>query len=133
MKLVIETACDPARFRLLNDELNELAQTAWPRQGTNREAVAILDHFLAEQDVLMANISAIYIQTEAENGSFTGLRLGVSLAMGLSYALKAPTTPLSGSWDATKAHGLAPVPAERLRPSYSSPPRISYFRAHVIP
>jgi len=133
MKLVVATGNDPATFRLLDDDLAEVAKTAWQRLEVDREAVAILDRFLSEQGASLVGISTIYVQTEVENGSFTGLRLGVSLVMGLGYALGVPTIPFAGGWDADKARALPAVSPQKLRPLYKSPPKISHSSKLVIP
>ena len=63
-------------------------------------------------------------------GSFTGLRIGLSVANALAYALKIPTTAKSGeNWLQSGIMSLKEGGDEKIvAPKYDSPPKVTKAR-----
>ena len=93
MELAIDTSTDIASLAL-SCEGNVVAETTW-RAGQNHtlQLVPNLVDLLRLAKLDLAGISSLVIATGP--GSFNGLRVGMSLAKGLAFALKIPLVGVS--------------------------------------
>lgn len=60
----------------------------WQRKETSKELLLKIDQFLNKNKVKLKNLRAIGVFRGP--GSFTGLRIGISVAQALSFALNIP-------------------------------------------
>ncbi len=71
-----------------------------------QEVLALVDEVLADAELHLSQLEAIAVVTGP--GSFTGLRIGIGAAQGLSAALQLPVIPISSlalqAWSASRNH-----------------------------
>ncbi len=90
--LAIETAstvCGAALF--INDRLEDISEIDQPRIHAERLPVFI-DELLKKNGIDLAGITGIAISSGP--GSYTGLRIGMSLAKGLAFSHRLPLVPV---------------------------------------
>ena len=84
MKLRIDTS-DSAKVVL---ELDKIKYVSDSKKERSQRLLPFLDQVLKEQNLSLSDISEIEVNTGP--GSFTGLRIGVSIAQALSWSLSIP-------------------------------------------
>lgn len=87
MILVIDTSTDKNYLALFWPEKIE-KEIFWQRQETSKELLPKIDQFLRQNKLKLKDLKAIAVFRGP--GSFTGLRVGISVAQSLGYALKIP-------------------------------------------
>lgn len=88
MELSIDTASEIASVAL-SREGGLQAEVSWRcRRNHTVELLATIDRLLAQMGATKEELSAVFVCTGP--GMYTGLRVGVSTAQGLAYALRLP-------------------------------------------
>lgn len=100
--LAIDTATDACSVALwqseergaIKEKIGEISQSIsnTPREHTQR-VLPMVEALLAEKDLAIQSLDAIAYS--AGPGSFTGLRIGLSVAQGLAYGADLPLVPIS--------------------------------------
>ncbi|MDO8615081.1 MAG: tRNA (adenosine(37)-N6)-threonylcarbamoyltransferase complex dimerization subunit type 1 TsaB, partial [Dehalococcoidia bacterium] len=88
MELSIDTASEMASLALSLDGTLQAEVTWRCRRNHTVELLPTIDRLLAQAGVTKGEITAVFACTGP--GMYTGLRVGVSTAQGLAYALKLP-------------------------------------------
>ncbi len=88
MELSIDTASEVASVALSREGVLEAEVTWRCRRNHTAELLATIDRLLAQAGATKGDLSAVFACTGP--GMYTGLRVGVSTAQGLAYALKLP-------------------------------------------
>lgn len=93
MKLAIDTSTDTASLALVEDN-GLLAELTW-RCGQNHttQLLTHLAHLLKQTKSTLQSTSGIIVARGP--GSFNGLRVGISIAKGLSFSLRVPIIGIS--------------------------------------
>ena len=90
--LFINTACHPRGIALV-DEDQVLASHWWQETGQDSEQIfGSLERLCAEAGLKLANLAGIFVVKGP--GSFTGIRVGITVANALAYAHQLPVYPL---------------------------------------
>jgi tRNA threonylcarbamoyladenosine biosynthesis protein TsaB len=88
MELSIDTASEIASVALSRDGVLQ-AEVSWRcRRNHTVELLATIDRLLAQMGTAKEELAAVFVCVGP--GMYTGLRVGVSTAQGLAYALKLP-------------------------------------------
>jgi len=88
MELSIDTASEIASVALSREGALE-AEVSWRcRRNHTVELLATIDRLLAQMGATKQDLAAVFVCTGP--GMYTGLRVGVSTAQGLAYALRLP-------------------------------------------
>jgi tRNA threonylcarbamoyladenosine biosynthesis protein TsaB len=88
MELSIDTASDLASIAF-SDKGRVTAERTWRCERNHTvELMPAVDRMLADNGLAKADISAVFVSVGP--GMYTGLRVGVSVAKGLAYALGVP-------------------------------------------
>ena len=88
MELSIDTASEMASLALSLDGTLQAEVTWRCRRNHTVELLPTIDRLLAQAGVTKGELTAVFACTGP--GMYTGLRVGVSTAQGLAYALKLP-------------------------------------------
>ena len=88
MELSIDTASEMASLALSREGVLQAEVTWRCRRNHTVELLPTIDRLLAQAGVTKAELTAVFVCTGP--GMYTGLRVGVSTAQGLAYALKLP-------------------------------------------
>ncbi len=112
----------PLSLALLDKSGIEQAECTWRKESAEREAAARLAQLLAEHHVSVTDISGILLNIGP--GSYTGLRLAASLALGLCYALSVPLLTYRGP-DRPTPESWQPTTPTKLRLNYGGVPTIT--------
>ncbi len=90
--LAIDTVTEGCSAALLyNDEIHERYEVT-PR-GHSQRILPMVEELLAQADLKLAQLDAIVM--DRGPGSFTGVRIGVSVAQGLAFAAELPVISIS--------------------------------------
>lgn len=109
MILTIDTSARQFGIALLRPSGTSLAHVLVPKgKGHSGRLMAALDFLLKASDVTIQDITCIAAATGP--GSFTGLRVGLSLAKGLAHALNLPVIGVSTLEALADAAPLTPLP-----------------------
>ncbi|MCW8899670.1 MAG: tRNA (adenosine(37)-N6)-threonylcarbamoyltransferase complex dimerization subunit type 1 TsaB [Gammaproteobacteria bacterium] len=90
--LAIDTATEACSVSLLNDGYCQEIFEVIPRQHTER-VLPMVDEILKKADVTLSQLSAVAFNSGP--GSFTGVRVGTSVAQGLAFSCDLPVIPVS--------------------------------------
>lgn len=92
MRLALETSAERGSVALFDDE--RLLGEAWldARERHAASLLVCLDRLLSEQKRTLADVDQIALSIGP--GSFTGLRIGLATALGLSYGTKRTLVPV---------------------------------------
>ncbi len=104
----------------------QLAYTIWPAHRELAETIHDkLRELLADQQMQLKDIQAIAAYKGP--GSFTGLRIGLSVANALAFSLQIPIVSATGAnWIKTATKSLVNGANEAIAlPQYDSPPHIT--------
>ncbi len=88
MELSIDTASEVASVALSREGVLEAEVTWRCRRNHTAELLSTIDRLLAQAGASKEELTAVFACTGP--GMYTGLRVGVSTAQGLAYALKLP-------------------------------------------
>ena len=88
MELSIDTASEMASLALSREGVLQAEVTWRCRRNHTVELLPTIDRLLAQAGVTKGELTAVFACTGP--GMYTGLRVGVSTAQGLAYALKLP-------------------------------------------
>ena len=116
----------PAAELGLYDDAEQLAYHAWEAHRQLAETInAQLRQLLADKEHSLPNLQGIVVYKGP--GSFTGLRIGLSVANSLADALQIPIVAVTGDdWLQTGLTRLAAGDNEQLAtPEYGAPPNIT--------
>ncbi len=104
-KLLIKTDQPEAEIILYEDE-KQLAEIKWLAHRQLAETIHLqIKKLLSDQDLVLADINAIGVFQGP--GSFTGLRIGISVANALAHSLDVPIVASTGDdWDQKVIQGL---------------------------
>ncbi|MEC9413568.1 MAG: tRNA (adenosine(37)-N6)-threonylcarbamoyltransferase complex dimerization subunit type 1 TsaB, partial [Pseudomonadota bacterium] len=90
--LALDTCTEMCSVAILkNGELFE--QSLLTQRGHSEKILGMLDEILAQADCSLADMDCIAFGRGP--GSFTGVRVGVSVAQGIAFAAKLPVVPVS--------------------------------------
>lgn len=124
--LTIRTDKPEAELGLYNDH-QQLAYVIWPAHRQLAETIHLkIQKLLEDQQMKLENIQAVVIFKGP--GSFTGLRIGFSVANALSYSLKIPIVASDNTetWIKMGISRLETGENETVAlPEYGSPPHIT--------
>lgn len=85
MILFIDTSCDNYQFTLFDDkDLKDFTV----KRDDKKDVLYFIDKFLKENNVTAHDLKAIAVYNG--EGSYTGVRAGVTIANALSFSLKIP-------------------------------------------
>jgi len=93
MELAIDTSSDTASISLSSDEGIVSELTWYVGQNHTSELVPHLNYLLNQAKLTLEDINAIVVATGP--GSFNGLRVGMSVAKGLAFAMSVPMVGIS--------------------------------------
>lgn len=122
LNLWINTATEQSEIALLHDGRVK-AQTKWlAAHNLGAELLPTIYALLQDQGVSTADIGAILVNPGP--GSFTGLRVGVTVANTLAWSLNIPVCACASLEDAllVRPRGLFSRP---VSPHYGAPPSIT--------
>lgn len=126
MILAIRTDKPFAELYLFNDKKEQIDSHIWEaNRKLADELLPTIQKLMSSNDVSIEDIKGIIIFTG--EGSFTGLRIGTTVANTLAYSLASPIVESSGEdWIATGLVELeAAKPGSYVLPKYSSEPNIT--------
>uniref|UniRef100_A0A7C5AMH3 tRNA (Adenosine(37)-N6)-threonylcarbamoyltransferase complex dimerization subunit type 1 TsaB n=1 Tax=Desulfobacca acetoxidans TaxID=60893 RepID=A0A7C5AMH3_9BACT len=110
--LALDTATDSGSLALLKGE-QVLGEVALPGAGSYLvHLLPSLDRLLRETGITLKEVSALCVSQGP--GNFTGLRLGLATAQGLSLALGCPLVPVPTLEALAARHAGHPVPVAVL-------------------
>lgn len=112
----------------LYDDVHQLAYVTWL---AHRELAETIQHQLGDllksKDKSLNDLQAIVVYEGP--GSFTGLRIGISVANALAYSLDIPIVAQGGEWIETGIARLLAGDVDELAiPEYGSLPNITQQR-----
>lgn len=123
--LTIRTDKPDAEIGLFNNK-KKLAYTVWPAHRQLAETIhAKIKELLASQDYALCDLGGIVAYKGP--GSFTGLRIGLSIANALADSLNIPIIATTGEYWIKHAQGKL-VKGENehiVLPEYGAPPHIT--------
>jgi len=90
MELSIDTASEMASLAVSREGVLQAEITWRCRRNHTAELLPTIERLLAQAGTSKAELTAVFVCTGP--GMYTGLRVGVSTAQGLAYALKLPVT-----------------------------------------
>lgn len=123
MKLLLAFAFSPLKIGLLDEHNKLIATLSWHKEEAEREAVAQVIKLLSQANLTINDIDGIAI--DLGPGSFTGLRMAASIALGLAYARQLEVRQFHGGLEESTWAELPVVPINNLQPIYESPPHIT--------
>jgi tRNA threonylcarbamoyladenosine biosynthesis protein TsaB len=125
MILSIKTDTEPAELYLDQDG-KTIASNQWAAKYQLAEQILQkITDLLRQAKVELSDITGIVVYQGP--GSFTGLRIGITVANALAYGQNLPVVGVSGSqWRQEGAKGLARAkPGGFVVPKYGRPPHIT--------
>lgn len=125
MILVLRTDKPEAELGLY-DGTNQVAYETWQAHRQLAETIhQKITGLLAEQDKSLSDITGIVIYQGP--GSFTGLRIGMSVANALAYSQDVPIAAAGGDdWIQTGIQQLTESPSKKpVTPEYGQAPNIT--------
>ncbi len=90
--LVIDTATESCSVALLHNEKTTILNELSPRSHTQR-ILPMVDELLNNANIQLSDVQALAFGCGP--GSFTGVRVGVSVAQGLAFGANLPVIPVS--------------------------------------
>lgn len=126
MILAIKTATGVAELRLLEENGQTAAEADWP--ADRNLADGLLDHItrmIKKEGLVFSDLTGLIVFKGP--GSFTGLRIGITVMNTLSYALAIPIVGAdSNGWQKKGLHVLRAGQNHRLvMPEYGAEVRIT--------
>ena len=131
--LAIETATDACSAALVIGDTQLQRYALEPKQHT-RLIIPMIESLLAEAELKITDLTAIAVGRGP--GSFTGVRIAVSLAQGLAYGLGCPVYPISTlealAWQikdqlpTTGSHLIVPALDARMQEVYVAAYRLQH-------
>ncbi len=112
--LNIETSADVCSVALGRDSMPADLLTGTEERDHSRILTLLIEEILKKNLLTMSDLEAVAVSEGP--GSYTGLRIGVSTAKGIAYALRIPLLAVSTleSMAASVAAGMAPGLRDRL-------------------
>ena len=126
MILTIRTDKPEAKVRLLDKDGGVVAEEAWTAHRQLGETIhKKIDEQLQKANIKLGNLTGIVIYEGP--GSFTGLRIGMSVANALAYSLKTPIIATTGDdWQQNGAKKLANTKTRQyVQPKYGADANIT--------
>lgn len=123
--LTIRTDKPEAEIGLFEDR-TKLAYSAWPAHRQLAETIHLkISELLESQNRTLSDLKGIVVFKGP--GSFTGLRIGLSVANALAYSLDIPiVAEAGGNWIEQGNKSLEGGENERIAlPEYGAPPHIT--------
>ncbi len=130
MILCLRTDGSLPELYLYNDESKLIKEFTWQAdRKLADELLPTIQQFLSDNDVELADLKGIIVFTG--EGSFTGLRIGTTVANTLAYSNGIPIVSSSGkNWITLGLKKLSKAKAgEFITPKYSSEPNITKPKA----
>ncbi|HET6622422.1 MAG TPA: tRNA (adenosine(37)-N6)-threonylcarbamoyltransferase complex dimerization subunit type 1 TsaB [Candidatus Saccharimonadales bacterium] len=126
MILAIKTATGVAELRLLSREGQTLAEADWPADRNLADGLlAHIAKMIKREGAVFSDLTGLVVFKGP--GSFTGLRIGITVMNTLSYALDIPIVgAASNNWQKKGLHALKDGHNDRLvLPEYGAEARIT--------
>lgn len=123
--LTIRTDKPDAEVGLFEDD-TKLAYSTWPAHRQLAESIHLkIKELLESQNHGLDDLRGIIVFKGP--GSFTGLRIGLSVANALAYSLRIPiVSPANDDWLEAGRRALSQGKDEQVAlPEYGSPPRVT--------
>jgi len=123
--LTIRTDKPDAEIGLFNDG-TKLAYSTWPAHRQLAETIHLkINELLASQNHELNDLDGLVVFKGP--GSFTGLRIGLSVANALAYGLRIPIVSVTGAnWLEKGSRAIKRGKDEQTAlPEYGSPPHIT--------
>ncbi len=126
MKVLALRSDKPEAELYVFDGQNKLAELKWPAHLKLAETLNIkIDKILNKSSISYSNLDGIAVYQGP--GSFTGLRIGLSVANALAYALRIPIVARQGDeWLRTAIDDINTGRDDKIAvPEYGAPPHIT--------
>ena len=126
MILVIRTDQPRAELYLLDEKGNVRAQHAWQADRLLAATLLVeITQLLSEQQAGLSDLGGIVVFSGS--GSFTGLRIGTTVANAIAYSLSIPVAKTSGDdWLLGAPQALAKTQlGQFVQPDYDHAPNIT--------
>ena len=126
MTLAIRTDQSRAELALLSKSGQTIAQLRWEAdRELSRQLLSRINQLLKQHQTGLDMLTGIIVFKGP--GSFTGLRIGISVANALAYALKIPIVGTNGQqWLSQGARKLSDAKSGKwVEPDYGAAPRIT--------
>jgi tRNA threonylcarbamoyladenosine biosynthesis protein TsaB len=123
--LAIRTDKLEAELYVYKDQAHQ-AKLIWPAHRQLAETLnAKIDEILKQSSISYSQLDGIVVYQGP--GSFTGLRIGLSVANGLAFGLKLPIVAAGGdNWQTKAVQKLLDGQNDKIAlPDYGSPPHIT--------
>jgi len=126
MLLAIDTSTQIASVALYHNGMLQDESTWWSQQNHTAELMPAIINLLGRQGLTPSQLEGIAVALGP--GSFNGIRVGVSTAKGLAYALGLPLVGVSTLEILAYAHSLMRIPIRPILPAGRGQINTALFR-----